>query len=105
MSDFAWWKENRAAIVAHSYGDLAVFPNENGDITLKQQDDMMDDDPMVVVPIDSAEHVAAAILEAAKIGRGFVADIKAEPAAAEPERQPRLALVAPFKPRAAGDGA
>jgi hypothetical protein len=50
MSDFAWWKETRAAVVAHSYGDLAVFPNENGDIT-------------------------------------------------------RLALVAPCKPRAAGDGA
>jgi hypothetical protein len=94
MSDFAWWKENRACVVAHSYGDIACYPNDNGDVVLKQQDDMMEDDPHVIVPIDSAQRIAAAILEAAKIGREILASIQAEPPPPE-QRQARLALVAP----------
>jgi hypothetical protein len=98
MSDYKWWSENRASIVAHSYGDIAVYPNDNGDVVLKQQDDMEEQDPTVIVPIDSAERVAAAILEAAKLGREFLADIQAE-RQSDPEpqtdRQPRLALPSP----------
>ncbi len=93
-SKYEWWSENRAAIVAHSYGDVACYPNDRGDVVLKQLDDMSDDDQVVVVPIDSAERMAAAILDAAKIGREIMADIQAEPHA-EPEREPRLALPAP----------
>jgi hypothetical protein len=90
---YEWWSENRAAIVAHSYGDVACYPNERGDVVLKQMDDMSDDDQTVIVPIDSAERMAAAILDAAKIGREIIADIQAE--RPEQEREPRLALPAP----------
>jgi hypothetical protein len=91
-SKYDWWHDNRAAIVAHSYGDLACYPNERGDVVLKQMDDMSDDDQTVIVPIDSAERMAAAILDAAKIGREIIADIQA---ASEQEREPQLALPAP----------
>jgi hypothetical protein len=65
-------------------------------------DDMSDDDQVVVVPIDSAERMAAAILDAAKIGREIVADIQAEAEQQQParEREPRLALPAPAHPTA-----
>ncbi len=94
---YDWWRENRAAIVAHSYGDLACYPNDRGDVVLKQMDDMSDDDQTVIVPIDSAERMATAILDAAKIGREIIADIQATP---EQEREPRLALPAPAHPTA-----
>jgi hypothetical protein len=91
---YDWWSENRASIVAHSYGDVACYPNERGDVVLKQLDDMSDDDQTVIVPIDSAERMAAAILGAAKIGREIIAEIQAEQPP-EQEREPRLALPAP----------
>ena len=93
-SKYEWWRDNRAAVVAHSYGDLACYPNDRGDVVLKQMDDMSDDDQTVIVPIDSAERMAAAILDAAKIGREIIADIQAEQPP-EQEREPRLALPAP----------
>jgi len=97
MSKYDWWRDNRASIVAHSYGDLACYPNDRGDVVLKQMDDMSDDDQTVIVPIDSAERMAAAILDAAKIGREIIADIQAEAEQQQPaqEREPRLALPAP----------
>ena len=85
--------------MAHSYGDVACYPNDRGDVVLKQMDDMSDDDQTVIVPIDSAERMAAAILDAAKIGREIIADIQAE-RPAEQEREPRLALPAPAHPTA-----
>jgi hypothetical protein len=91
-SKYEWWSENRASIVAHSYGDLACYPNDRGDVVLKQMDDMSDDDQTVIVPIDSATRMAAAILDAAKIGREIIADIQA---ASEHKREPQLALPAP----------
>jgi hypothetical protein len=94
-SKYEWWAENRASIVAHSYGDLAVYPNDNGDVVLKQQDDMSEDDPHVIVPIDSAERVAAALLEAANLGREIRAENQTTEAAEPAERQPRLALPPP----------
>ena len=96
-SKYGWWSENRASIVAHSYGDVACYPNDSGDVVLKQMDDMSDDDQTVIVPIDSAERMAAAILDAAKIGREIIADIQAEADRQQPaqEREPRLALPAP----------
>ena len=93
-SKYEWWRDNRAAVVAHSYGDLACYPNDRGDVVLKQMDDMSDDDQTVIVPIDSAERMAAAILDAAKIGREIIADIQAEQPP-DQEREPRLALPAP----------
>ena len=93
-SKYDWWNENRAAVVAHSYGDIACYPNDRGDVVLKQEDSMSDDDQTVIVPIDSAERMAAAILDAAKIGREIIADIQAEQPP-EQEREPRLALPAP----------
>jgi hypothetical protein len=93
-SKYDWWSANRASIVAHSYGDVACYPNDRGDVVLKQMDDMSDDDQTVIVPIDSAERMAAAMLDAAKIGREIIADIQAD-APAEQEREPRLALPAP----------
>ena len=63
-SKYEWWRDNRAGVVAHSYGDLACYPNDRGDVVLKQMDDMSDDDQTVIVPIDSAERMAAAILRA-----------------------------------------
>jgi hypothetical protein len=97
---YGWWTENRAFIVAHSYGDVACYPNDNGDVVLKQQDDMSDDDPTVIVPIDSAERLAGAILDAAKIGRQILADIQGETSpdptpTPDQEQQPRLALPSP----------
>jgi hypothetical protein len=101
-SKYDWWSANRAAIVAHSYGDVACYPNDRGDVVLKQMDDMSDDDQTVIVPIDSAERMAAAILDAAKIGREIIADIQAEAEHQQPaqEREPRLALPAPAHPTA-----
>jgi hypothetical protein len=99
-SKYEWWRDNRAAVVANSYGDLACYPNDRGDVVLKQMDDMSDDDQTVIVPIDSAERMAAAILDAAKIGREIIADIQAESTAEEQEREPRLALPAPAHPTA-----
>jgi hypothetical protein len=93
-SKYDRWNENRAAVVAHSYGDLACYPNDRGDVVLKQMDDMSDDDQTIIVPIDSAERMAAAILDAAKIGREIIANIQAEQPP-EQEREPRLALPAP----------
>jgi hypothetical protein len=99
---YDWWRDNRASIVAHSYGDIACYPNDRGDVVLKQEDSMSDDDQVVVVPIDSAERMAAAILDAAKIGRELIADIQAETPTErqQQEREPRLALPAPAHPTA-----
>ena len=98
-SKYEWWSENRAAIVAHSYGDVACYPNDRGDVVLKQMDDMAEDDQTVIVPIDSAERMAAAILDAAKIGREIIADIRAE---AEPAPEPDANSVLPCQLRTAG---
>ena len=87
--------DNRAAIVAHSYGDVACYPNDRGDVVLKQCDDMAEDDQTVIVPMNSAERMAAAILDAAKIGREIIADIRAEAEQAPADAQQRLALPAP----------
>src|SRR5262245_40323248 len=66
---YEWWQENASSILAHGYGDFACYPNERGDVVLKQLDDMSEDDCVVIIPLDTAERAAAAILENAKIGR------------------------------------
>jgi hypothetical protein len=93
MADLKWWQENRDAIVFHGCDTLAVFFNADGNITLRQQDDYSEDDPVITIPLDSAERLAARILACAKEGREALdAEQGKRP---RPEAQQRLALPAP----------
>lgn len=97
---YEWWQQNASSILAHSYGDLACYPNERGDVVLKQLDDMSEEDMIVVVPLDTAERTAAAILESAKIGR----EIRAGREQSDEPAPAPLALPAPSTKRPAREG-
>ena len=94
---FDWWHANASAILAHGSGDLAAFTNENGDVVLKQQDDYAEDDPTIIIPLDSADRAAAAIIRCAELGRSIRAE-REKDSQPEPATQPeRLALPAPAR--------
>jgi hypothetical protein len=68
MSAFDW--SDNEVVVVRSYGDIAIYINGHGtDIAIRQEDQFDTDEPVVVVPIDSAEKVATRILELAKVIR------------------------------------
>ena len=104
MSGFDW--SDPEVVVVRSYGDIAIYINGHGtDIAIRQEDQFDTDEPVVIVPIDSAEKVANRILELAKVIRA--GDFEPIPEAAEPAQRP-LALPAPATnghvPRAAVKG-
>ena len=71
----------------------SIYINGHGtDIAIRQEDQFDTDEPVVIVPIDSAEKVANRILELAKVIRA--GDFEPIPEAAEPAQRP-LALPAP----------
>jgi hypothetical protein len=93
MSRFDW--SDSEVVVVRSYGDIAIYINGHGtDIAIRQEDQFDTDEPVVIVPIDSAEKVANRILELAKALR--VGDFERIPQAeaAEPAQRP-LALPPP----------
>jgi hypothetical protein len=86
------WNDNKVVVV-RSYGDIAIYINGHGtDIAIRQEDRFDTDEPVVIVPIDSAEKVANRILELAKVIRG--GDFEPIPETAEPAQRP-LALPPP----------
>jgi hypothetical protein len=91
MSNFDW--NDSEVVVVRSYGDIAIYINGHGtDIAIRQEDRFDTDEPVVIVPIDSAEKVANRILELAKVIRE--GDFEPIPEAAEPAQRP-LALPPP----------
>jgi hypothetical protein len=91
MSGFDW--SDPEVVVVRSYGDIAIYINGHGtDIAIRQEDRFDTDEPVVIVPIDSAEKVANRILELAKVIRE--GDFEPIPETAEPAQRP-LALPPP----------
>lgn len=82
------------SVVLHGCGDVAVYTNPNGDVVIRQEC-FYGDDPYIVVPIDSAERVAQAILDRAEESRAQAPDGAEQP---EPAQE-TLALPAPTGPR------
>lgn len=93
MSHFDW--SDNEVVVVRSYGDIAIYINGHGtDIAIRQEDQFDTDEPVVIVPIDSAEKVANRILELAKAIREGDFEPIPKGEAAEPAQRP-LALPAP----------
>jgi hypothetical protein len=93
MSRFDW--SDNEVVVVRSYGDIAIYINGHGtDIAIRQEDQFDTDEPVVIVPIDSAEKVANRILELAKAIREGDFEPIPQSQTAEPAQRP-LALPAP----------
>jgi len=93
MSRFDW--SDTEVVVVRSYGDIAIYINGHGtDIAIRQEDQFDTDEPVVIVPIDSAEKVANRILELTKAIREGDFEPIPQDEAAEPAQRP-LALPAP----------
>ena len=86
---FDWGSDD---VVLRAYGSIALHKNSYGDVMIRQEADVLeDDDQVVVVPVQDAELVAQAIIEKA---REIKAAAKAEHG--DPPAEPKqLALPAP----------
>lgn len=93
MSCFDW--NDNEVVVVRSYGDIAIYINGHGtDIAIRQEDRFDTDEPVVIVPIDSAEKVATRILELAKVIRAGDFEPITQDEPEEPAQRP-LALPPP----------
>lgn len=67
MSQFDWnSEEGKANTVVQSVQAVAVYVNPDGDVVIRQQDLMGDEDSYVVIPRSNAKAIAKAISDAAK---------------------------------------
>jgi hypothetical protein len=55
------WSEDRANIVVKPVEAIAVYKNDDGNIVIRQQDAMGDQDSFVVIPAQHAAKLIAAI--------------------------------------------
>lgn len=63
MTDFDWTVD---CVVVRSVEAIALYLNEQGDIVLRQQHRLGDDDSFIFFPKSQAKAIAKAILDAAK---------------------------------------
>lgn len=64
--DFDWYSdENSADIAVPAVQAVAVYVNKAGNIVIRQQDSMGDDDSVIVIPRTHADALIAAIKAAA----------------------------------------
>lgn len=68
MSDqFNWFgPEKNSSIVAEPAYGVAVYTNQDGDIVIRQQEPMDDEDAVIIIPRALARAVAWAITDEAK---------------------------------------
>lgn len=64
-SDFDWL-ENKENIIVPAVDAIAVYTNEDGNIVIRQQNPMGDDDYFVVIPLNNVPAVIKAVEEEAK---------------------------------------
>lgn len=70
---FSWWKDS--SIVVRPQLGIAVYPNDTGDIVVRQECEKYEDqDSAIVVPREHARIVALAILAAANLSRSSLPD-------------------------------
>jgi len=66
-SDYSWHDEiGKAATVVPSVQAIAVYTNPKGDIVLRQEDSMGEEDSVVVIPRSMVKQVAKALQDEAK---------------------------------------
>lgn len=58
-----WWysEENKETIVVPSVAAIAVYSNKDGDVVLRQQDPMSDEDSVIIIPKMFVQQVLQAI--------------------------------------------
>lgn len=62
MSDWNWnGDEEKTSQVIPRVNALAVYSNANGDVVIRQQGDMGEDDHVIIFPANHADTVIAAI--------------------------------------------
>ncbi|MGV3727750.1 hypothetical protein [Hydrogenophaga sp.] len=65
--DFDWYSDaDKESVVVPSVQAVAVYINPHGDVVIRQQDPMGDEDSVIVIPRSNAKTIAKAITEAAK---------------------------------------
>lgn len=55
------WNDNSEAIVVRSYGSIAVYENDHGDVCICQEGGIGDEDAVVIIPKQNVEAVALAL--------------------------------------------
>lgn len=66
MSSSDWnWYEQKPEIVFPSVQAVAVYQNPDGDVVIRQQGEMGEDDSVVIIPARNVDAVIAAIKTAA----------------------------------------
>ena len=58
-NEFSWG--DKASVVIKRVDAIAVYTNPNGDIVIRQQDSMGEDDSVIVIPLDRVEELVQAI--------------------------------------------
>jgi hypothetical protein len=69
--DFNWSEENTIVSAVQA---IAVYFNPRGDIVIRQQDAMGDEDDFIVIPIQHARRVAEAINDLCRDANGAAND-------------------------------
>lgn len=66
MSETTWTWESSEDVIIPSVRAVAVYTNANGDVVIRQEDGMGDEDAYIVLPKSMVEKVARAIRAEAK---------------------------------------
>ncbi|MDB5822203.1 MAG: hypothetical protein JWR21_907 [Herminiimonas sp.] len=62
MSDFNWrGEQERSDVIVSRVDAIAVYRNEDGDIVIRQQGQMGEDDSTIVIPVMHAKSLLEAI--------------------------------------------
>jgi len=54
-TEFSWANVEKRELITPSVGAIAVYRNPNGDVVIRQEDRLGDEDDVVVVPMDRVE--------------------------------------------------